>query len=743
MKQNLLQTTMTSILAFLLLATIVQPFIEANSLVTTSYFYLFLFVVTLILSFKKLSWWGKTPILMVVFTLTCYMYTPTSDSLKGNWFQQFAQNTLSSTTEWLTGKTGYFPEDLALIAFLLLSILLLSLLIVNNHWVLPALFCLVYLLTLSAINHAQLTKPIIAIAIIAYLTAFLQLSEVLTVKKIVPRFLISSLIFAIALGSAWYFPLFFVDTHQKIVNQTNPLRRQLREQNFYQNLRHSSTQALGRTGFSEDSSSLGGPIDQDQRLVFTAVQQKPHYWRIDSKDIYTGTGWKNSPAQKNKNQAEIVLIGDHYPNYQSEKRSVTINSATPMSYLPLPYGKVTWEIGENALQKGPVIEYNPENNRVETKISPENIYKNLTYTYQEPAYQIQDLQANRTFISEDSEKYLQLPENLPKRVKDLSKRLTEKSPTDYDKVKAIEHYLKNEGEFTYSLTDALFVPENRDYVDFFLFDSKFGYCEHFASAMVVLLRAADIPTRWARGFNEGTLTARNANGFNTYEIRNKNAHVWPEVYFETIGWVPFEPTPTFANPQQATARETTDVQTEQPTNVGAEETPKEQPTETKETTINSSQKEQTATSQADKENNQTVNGLSKKSVFSLLSILIVSLLLVSLFFFRHVISWSWYLMTLPLRRHQPFAKKYLSLLKRLEKIQARNLDESLQTYLGHLFTLTPDWKEPLTSLTLRYEHDFYGSSTTETNQQDIEKDFRLVALEARRLTGKQIWKRTH
>ena len=81
------------------------------------------------------------------------------------------------------------------------------------------------------------------------------------------------------------------------------------------------------------------------------------------------------------------------------------------------------------------------------------------------------------------------------------------------------------------------VPEGWDAVDFFLFESKVGYCDYFSSAMVLLLRLQGIPARMATGFVAGTLN----NDTGRYEVTEEDLHSWPEVYFPAYGWIAFEP----------------------------------------------------------------------------------------------------------------------------------------------------------------------------------------------------------
>ena len=95
------------------------------------------------------------------------------------------------------------------------------------------------------------------------------------------------------------------------------------------------------------------------------------------------------------------------------------------------------------------------------------------------------------------DRYLQLPRSLPRQVVDLSHDVINGAPDGFDKATAIESYLRD--NFTYP-THVGPVPPDRDWVDYFLFESGQGYCDYFATAMVVMLRAEGVPARVASGF---------------------------------------------------------------------------------------------------------------------------------------------------------------------------------------------------------------------------------------------------
>ena len=80
-------------------------------------------------------------------------------------------------------------------------------------------------------------------------------------------------------------------------------------------------------------------------------------------------------------------------------------------------------------------------------------------------------------------------------------------------------------------------PAGQDPLDWFLFHSKKGFCNYYATAEVLLLRSAGIPARMVVGFAQGEFDPPNH-----YVVRQRDSHAWPEVYFPGIGWVEFEPT---------------------------------------------------------------------------------------------------------------------------------------------------------------------------------------------------------
>jgi hypothetical protein len=134
--------------------------------------------------------------------------------------------------------------------------------------------------------------------------------------------------------------------------------------------------------------------------------------------------------------------------------------------------------------------------------------------------------------------YTGLPSSLPNRVKLLAEDITADCETDYDKLRAIEKFLQG---YQYTLHPQK-VPKNRDFIDYFLFESKEGYCTSFATAMAVLGRCVGIPTRYVEGF---IVKFSEKGDDNLFPVKNSQAHAWAEAYIEGVGWIPFEATASF------------------------------------------------------------------------------------------------------------------------------------------------------------------------------------------------------
>src|SRR5919204_3963493 len=118
----------------------------------------------------------------------------------------------------------------------------------------------------------------------------------------------------------------------------------------------------------------------------------------------------------------------------------------------------------------------------------------------------------------------------------LARGITAGAPPAYAAVLAVDRYLQR--HYAYGEH-----PPRHDFpLEAFLFRDRFGYCQQFSGAMALMLRMVGIPARAAAGFTPGTLNRYS----HEWRVRDLDAHSWVEVYFNGIGWVRFDPTPSSA-----------------------------------------------------------------------------------------------------------------------------------------------------------------------------------------------------
>lgn len=135
-------------------------------------------------------------------------------------------------------------------------------------------------------------------------------------------------------------------------------------------------------------------------------------------------------------------------------------------------------------------------------------------------------------------RYTDLPAALPPRIEEIAFEVTRSASTPLEQILAIQSYLRS---FTYD--DRAPAGHGVDDMLHFLEESQRGYCEQFAGAMAVLVRALGYPARVAIGFLPGE---RQEDG--RFRVTTGQVHAWPEVHFGDYGWLPFEPTPGRTNP---------------------------------------------------------------------------------------------------------------------------------------------------------------------------------------------------
>ena len=300
----------------------------------------------------------------------------------------------------------------------------------------------------------------------------------------------------------------------------------------------------GGAGAGRDRLVLSGPVRLSQRVVMTVRSDEPYYWRGATYDTWTGHDWLSSdkiPLTRTEKQA---VLPARFQLRKPVKVDFEINqSRSDLIYTPdepvrltIPY-KVFTRGGEPAVQDFSAL-------RAKKPAIPK-----LSYSVEAMATiaSAEELRAAPSDVPEFVRRYTQLPD-VPQRVRDLARDLGRPHRNNYNKAVAIERFLR---QYPYTL-DVRPAPPDRDAVEYFLFDLKQGYCDYFASAMVVLLRLNGIPARLATGYVAGKFD----NTTSRFIVTEEEAHSWPEVYFPGIGWMAFEPSgyrPPIVRPEQSVA----------------------------------------------------------------------------------------------------------------------------------------------------------------------------------------------
>ncbi|MEM7330913.1 MAG: transglutaminase-like domain-containing protein [Chloroflexota bacterium] len=266
-----------------------------------------------------------------------------------------------------------------------------------------------------------------------------------------------------------------------------------------------------------------------ERLDDAAEPRLPLHWRSTSYDIYTGAGWARGDETERAIPAGVQIA---QPSLQS-----TVPISQSISWVH-DNRTLRYSLGAPLSYEDDVTTY--RNNSDELMWVGGELPKYTAVSQVSTATVEQLRVASVAEINPGLlKRYTQLPSDLPSRVTELAEEIVAGYDTPYAQAKAIEQFVR---QYPYSL-DVAPPPEGRDVVDFFLFDLQSGYCDYYATSMVVLARSVGLPARMGTGFVTHT---PDENGVQT--IFQIDGHSWAEVYFAGYGWIEFEPTSGFLSP---------------------------------------------------------------------------------------------------------------------------------------------------------------------------------------------------
>jgi transglutaminase-like putative cysteine protease len=292
----------------------------------------------------------------------------------------------------------------------------------------------------------------------------------------------------------------------------------------------------GNPGRVDLFASLSGQLNQSEvyeMVRVTTSEPNPFYLRYGVADELRADGFRvRSPSgrpvtRELPDPTQRARAGVEQKRYQASVK-VTKNLAMPL--LPVYAEPVsTVELGGNWLYDSnlQVLFSNRENSRD----------KSYSFEYVRSTYSPAALRQATSLPSDHPVRLQQTATPPAPEVDALVADLVRGKRTDYDKVRAIYDHFSADNGFTYSLTTKG-GTSGQEIVDFL--NNKAGFCQQYAAAMAWLVRAAGIPARVAFGFSNGT--GRTDDG---YVLTNRNLHAWTEVYFDGMGWVPFDATPAY------------------------------------------------------------------------------------------------------------------------------------------------------------------------------------------------------
>ena len=307
------------------------------------------------------------------------------------------------------------------------------------------------------------------------------------------------------------------------------------------------------TGFSENV-ELGqiGEIKRNSSVVMRVQTGKPLgyerlRWRGVGLTTFDGKRW-TSPERKSQTLSPSpdgwIYMGDPAQKTNTPGPGILYTVyleplATDAIFVPGKVvslqGNFTGEGGGSfsAMRRSYILR-----DSTDTLLNPFHNYGALRYAgfSRLPPLNAAKLRAAPTNYSADiTEVYLQLPRQLDPRIPELARQIAKDAKTPFDKALVMESYLRGRFAYTLNLTG----KPGDDPLAHFLFETRAGHCEYFASAMTIMLRTLGIPAREVNGFLPGEYNDLGGD----YIVRASDAHSWVEVYFPGNEWQVFDPTP--------------------------------------------------------------------------------------------------------------------------------------------------------------------------------------------------------
>ncbi|WP_195572618.1 DUF4129 domain-containing transglutaminase family protein [Paenibacillus sp. 1001270B_150601_E10] len=358
-----------------------------------------------------------------------------------------------------------------------------------------------------------------------------------------------------------------------------------------------TNRALADSGYSTNDKKLGDGFRLNYSPVMTVDADQIGYWRAETKAIYQGDGWIDYEEYSSDPYEAVEMeskLRDAFTRGSQVKTKLVKQKVTMQTRANYPalFGMGTIQsVQEARSETGEPIFWHRYDGELRHFGKVEDYPTSYTLTSEVPIYtpdQLRNATRSTSYTRPLWEPYLELPDQYSPRVAELAREIVKDADNDYDRAKRIEEYLRK--SFRYTTQPNINKRVSADFVESFLFEVQEGYCDYFSSAMAVMLRTLDVPTRWVKGFAPGTRDIpsnewiTNRDVFDTidskgqYRVTNADAHSWVEVYLGDYGWIAFEPTPGF------TMAEASAAETEEEQDTQQQATPEEKEVQTTDST---------------------------------------------------------------------------------------------------------------------------------------------------------------
>ena len=274
-------------------------------------------------------------------------------------------------------------------------------------------------------------------------------------------------------------------------------------------------------------------------LTYSTSSGKGNYLRLVSLQNFSGDGWTPDKVTFDTNNTpdEFGPPPGLFPEVASTLDTTFVSvQQLDSPWLPVPYPStsITGLNGDWFWEKDALTVSSPDRSSWR-----ENYVVHSLVLAPTP----EQLGLAGTTVPSGFERYLELPDGLPEIIGSTARKVASSAPSNYEKALALQEFFRH-GDFQYSETAPVragYDGSGADVIAKFL-QIKSGYCVHFASAMTVMARSIGIPARMAVGFLPGVLTANQTDGRSIHRVTTHDLHTWPELYFDGVGWVRFEPT---------------------------------------------------------------------------------------------------------------------------------------------------------------------------------------------------------